>query len=322
MTGRRVFLINDTGVSGHPGCVTVMAVIRDNLEMRGLAITGRWPMGAEPQLGLSVSPALRQAEAIIVNGEGTLHNTPARPGARRLVHAIRRARAASAAPLFLINATLENLRPKDFDVLRQCDGVYLRDRKSCDYAVQHGVGAIFTPDLCFSAGHALRPRQESLLVTDSTMPRTTVLLRRFAASIAADYRPMQLSRLRSMMHWAVTPHRHERQASACFGAISAASGLFTGRFHAAVFALMAATPFLAVGSNTAKIHALLDDVLGDQARLITLDRLAGAAPDIPPFSPQEKVRIKAYRAAALRSGQAMFDHIAQAAALAAPRVAA
>lgn len=39
MRGRSTFLVNDTSVSGHPGCVTVMSVIKDSLEARGVIKT-------------------------------------------------------------------------------------------------------------------------------------------------------------------------------------------------------------------------------------------------------------------------------------------
>lgn len=318
---RSVFLVNDTSVSGHPGCVTVMAAIRDNLEMRGLSVSGRWPMGAEPHLGLSVSPALKQAAAIVVNGEGTIHNTETRPGARRLLHAIKRVRAASQAPIFLVNATIENLRPRDFAVLKLCERLFLRDRRSCQYAEANGLDASFAPDLCFTAPYTPHPREEHCVVTDSTMPETTAALRHWARAADARYLPMQPSRLSSMLHWAVTPRLHEKAASRYFGAISSAGSLVTGRFHAAVFALAGETPFLALGSNTSKVHSLLEDVLGADARLITPERLAAPVLDVPPLTPEEQRRIRAFRTEAMVRTRSMFDHIAQAAAVSARRAA-
>ena len=315
MNPRSVFLVNDTSVSGHPGCVTVMAVIRDNLEMRGLSIAGRWPMGAEPHLGLTASPALRQAAAVVVNGEGTIHNTASRPGARRLLQSIKRIRAATSAPVFLINATIENLRPRDFPVLNLCERIFLRDSPSCRYAAENGLQAQMTPDLCFSAAYRPQPRGEERLVTDSTLPDVTLQLRRWSGAADARFLPMQLSRLKSMFHWAVSPRLHEKAAERYFAAMSSAASVVTGRFHAAVFALLGETPFLALGSNTSKIQSLLDDVFGAQERVIGLDRLGRPGLEVPDFTAEEQARIRAYRASAILRTQAMFDHIAQAAAL-------
>lgn len=319
MKRRSVFLVNDTSVSGHPGCVTVMSVIRDNLEMRGLSVAGRWPMGAEPHLGLKLSPALRQADAIVVNGEGTIHNTLMRPGARRLLQAIKQARAVTSAPIFLVNATIENLRPRDFDVLKLCARIFLRDTASCRYAEANGLRPVLTPDLCFSAAYSPAQKLGQSLVTDSTLPEATASLRRWGRAADAEYLPMQLSRLRSMLGWAVTPRLHERAAARYFASVSAAASLLTGRFHAAVFSLMAHTPFLAIGSNTSKIQSLLDDVLGGHRRFIGLDHLNVPHLDIPEFSPEESSRIRHYRQSAMIKAQSMFDHIAQAAVLGSER---
>lgn len=315
MTGRSVFLVNDTSVSGHPGCVTVMSIIRDNLEMRGLSITGRWPLGVEPQMGLTLSPALRGANAVVINGEGTLHNTLSRPGARRLLQTIRQIRGVMRCPIFLVNATIENLRPGDFEVLKLCDRIYLRESVSCAYAAAHGLSAALTPDLCFSASPNLRPRDERIVVTDSTLYDTTSSLRRWGRSVHARYRPMQLSRIRSLLHWAIIPSQHEMAARRYLSSISGAAAVVTGRFHAAVFALLCETPFLTLGSNTSKIQSLLDDVLDGRQRLISPEQLNDPKLPVPDFTPEERRKIRAYRASAVKSVQSMFDHIAQAAAV-------
>jgi polysaccharide pyruvyl transferase WcaK-like protein len=315
MIGRSVFLVNDTSVSGHPGCVTVMSVIRDNLEMRGFSIAGRWPLGVEPQMGLTLNPALRCASAVIVNGEGTLHNTLTRPGARRLLQTLRQIRLVTRSPIFLINATIENLRPGDFEALKLCDRIFLRESVSCAYAAAHGLSAALTPDLCFSASLSGRPRDDRIVVTDSTLHETTSMLRLWGRRVHARYRPMQLSRLRSLLHWAIIPGQHELAARRYLAGISEAGAVVTGRFHAAVFALLCETPFLVLESNTSKIQSLLGDVLGDRQRLICPDQLNDPDLSVPDFTPDERRRIRAYRASAAQRAQSMFDHIAQAAAV-------
>ena len=315
MKRQSVFLVNDTSVSGHPGCVTVMSVIRDNFEMRGLSIAGRWPMGAEPHLGLSITPALRQADAVVVNGEGTIHNTHTRPGARRLLHSIKRALAATSAPLFLVNATIENLRPRDFEVLKLCERIFLRDRASCRYAEENGLDVVFTPDLCFSSSYRQQLKTNQHVVTDSTIPITSASLHRWSRTVNARFLPMQLSRIRSMFRWAVTPRLHEKAADLYFSLISNASSVVTGRFHGSVFAMIGETPFLALGSNTSKIQSLLDDVLGERSRFIGADQLDTPGLSVPAFSLEELSLVRAYRISAAALAQGMFDHIAQSAVL-------
>lgn len=321
MRGRSAFLVNDTSVSGHPGCVTVMSVIKDSLEARGITVSGRWPMGAEPQFGLELSPALRQAHVVVVNGEGTLHNTAARPGARRLLHAIKRIRGATSAPIFLINATIENLRSRDFSVLQHCERLFLRDTRSCRYAEANGLSAVIASDLCFSARLGPAMKGEGKVVTDSTLPEVSRLLRRQAIVYEATFLPMQRSRFKSMMRWTVTPGAHERSAIRYFSSIAAAQSVVTGRFHAAVFSLMSETPFLAVRSNTAKIESLLLEALGTPERLIQTGDLQRQTLLVPPLSNDEINRIRRYRRDAIARANKMFDHIAQSAAMMSRQIA-
>lgn len=64
-------------------------------------------------------------------------------------------------------------------------------------------------------------------------------------------------------------------------------GVLTGRFHTACFCLGLGVPVLAIGSNTAKIEALLNDAgLNPGKRMIRPEQLAGIT-DIPPFTDEE-----------------------------------
>ena len=119
----------------------------------------------------------------------------------------------------------------------------------------------------------------------------------------------------------MTPRLHEDRAARYRALVAAAESLVTGRFHAAVFALLAGTPFVAVASNTAKIQSLLMDATGDASRVISPAMLQQDQLAVRPFSAGELGLIRDYRTMAIRSARAMFDHIAQAAATPSARVA-
>ncbi len=309
MTRRTAFLLNDTSISGHPGCVTVMSVIRENLEKRGISIAGAWPVGLDKTLGFTLHAKAAAASAVIVNGEGTIHNTATRPGARRLLQSARHLRQLTPAPMFLINATIENLRAQDFGDLAMFSRIFVRDSRSRNYLRSHGLEAEVVPDLCLSARFGAAPRTDRVIMTDSVLPAASALLRKCSAAAGATFLPMRRPVVRSVVQWALDPASHKSSANRYFNAISSAKSVVTGRFHAAVFSLLAETPFLAVGSNTPKIQSFLFDALGDEKRMVTADFLRQGAITVPDLTAMELQRIRSYVASAHERAQDMFDVI-------------
>ena len=123
------FLISDTSVSGHPGCVTVMQVIRRELAARNVSVAGTWPVALDRKWGLDFLPSLARSSVVVVNGEGTIHHTARHWAGRQLIKIARRLKQRRATRVFLINATLEEVAPEDEIYLRDFDHVFVRESR-------------------------------------------------------------------------------------------------------------------------------------------------------------------------------------------------
>jgi hypothetical protein len=93
--------------------------------------------------------------------------------------------------------------------------------------------------------------------------------------------------------------------------IATAHSVITGRFHATLFCLLSATPFVAVASNTGKIEAVLEDVFGCTSRLVPAEAIAGLSRvHVPTFTAAEDSLRQTYLSAARTRIGRMFDVIA------------
>jgi hypothetical protein len=312
--GNSVFLLNDTSVTGHFGCIQVVETIRRNLAMRGIALSGRWPVAVDWRFAAAFHAGLRNASAFIVNGEGTIHHTRERPKGRQLLQFARTIKRRSGKPVFLINASFEALEPRDFDEMEFFDRIFVRDRRSQAYLAENGIASQWVPDLCLAAEPRIHPRQERIVCTDSAVRSLNPLLEKYSAVLQASFAPMRPGRCRSYWRYAFRD-RSELAATllSYHGTIAGARSVIAARFHAMIFCLVAGTPFLAVSSNTTKIEAVLEDVFGSSSRMFPVAQLASMSRlSIPPFTGREEEQRLRYLVTARTGIAQMFDDIAAA----------
>jgi polysaccharide pyruvyl transferase WcaK-like protein len=312
--GNSVFLLNDTSVTGHFGCIQVVEAIRRNLATRGIELSGHWPVGVDWRFAAAFHPGLRNASAFIVNGEGTIHHTRERPRGRLLLQFARTVKRRSDKPVFLINASCEALEPRDFDEMAFFDRIFVRDRQSQAYLAENGIASSWVPDLCLAAETQVYPRLDRIVCTDSVVRPLNPLLERSSAMLQATFAPMRPGRWRSYWHYAF-PDRAELATSSqsYYETIASARSVIAARFHAMIFCLLAGTPFLAVSSNTTKIESVLADVFGSSSRMIPVAQLANMSRlSIPAFTGCEEEQRLHYLVAARARINQMFDDIAAA----------
>lgn len=236
----------------------------------------------------SLARALAAADRIIINGEGTLHGLS--ENVRGLLYIAYAAAAHLGKPVQIIN---HSCYPEDAPTITDpvANALYRKVYGAIEYAafrehITHGLmiklgvqGALAFDSLPLTAKR-LRPNLPSpqgkrLVIAGSasadertaaafasyarwasTQGWTTVLLTGARAFPAADE-----NRFIQMLARHGLPAGTELAAAtsleAWMGEISRASLVATGRFHHSIAAFSLGRPFIAAGSNTAKVHALM-----------------------------------------------------------------
>ena len=71
---KSVVLLNDTSFENHHGCNIVVENIKRNLEKRNIKLLATNPIGKDWKKNKSFLNYLNQADGVVVNAEGTIHD--------------------------------------------------------------------------------------------------------------------------------------------------------------------------------------------------------------------------------------------------------
>jgi hypothetical protein len=257
-----IALFNDTAVVPHVGCQAVSDGHVRMLAAAGHRVTHRSFVGDEDQywggrrdragavqaiLRRSLRGVLERADAIVVNGEGTIHHQ-----AGRALLAVIEAAQSLGRPTFLVNAVIEGLDGYD-EVLGGLHDLTVRDGHSARFLAARGIRHRLVPDSCLAAAFDSVPLFDltgRTVVTDWHWAREADVGRTVQAVLRrADLRPFFLPLLHDghRTHWRRIP-----------ATLRQADLLVTARHHGIYMAALAGIPFVALPSNTHKIEGLLE----------------------------------------------------------------
>lgn len=298
MAKKNIVLMNHTDMQGHHfGCAKVMSAIKFHLHRRDVQIVGNIDGKLDWREDGRSLAIIAKADAIIINGEGSMHNGKKKAGWLMDVATHPATRNKETA---LINTLYSNNPPEWFTRLAAFDHIYARDSLSAT-TMSNGIGreVPYLGDLSMYAGLQPSPyKRDQLILGDSVLKSVTFELAKLSNSISSrqsvrlipvtismreinPYRPKLAQMLRKttvglrQMRLAKKYPKLEYLPSsdAYIDAIQRAFLSVTGRFHATTLAIATLTPFVTIGSNTVKTRTLLEDIgLGHQ-RLVDINEI-------------------------------------------------
>lgn len=259
----RVALFNDTGRYPHVGCRAVSSGHDRMLARAGLTVAYRsyyreWRDVAHRLrtrrvlAERSLRDRIAEVEAVIVNGEGTIHHR----GGRHLLAILRLAQALPRRT-YLVNAVLQDLDPSDLDVLRRLSGCTVRDMASSAYLQRLHIPHEVVFDALIEAAFVTRPAVNlagRIVVTDWHGSRhldVGAACMRLLSELGEEAVFYPLEDEARAAHWAHA-----------LADLRTARVIVTGRHHGVCLAALAGVPFVALGSNTWKIEGLLQRLPG------------------------------------------------------------
>ena len=256
----KIFLLNDTATVPHIGCQAVSDAHARMLGAAGHAVIDRAFIGElsafasrNDERGVAAVLAndvlrsrIESCDALVVNGEGTLHH-----GFGSEYFACLAAAQRLGKITLIVNAVFE-AHSGWSSTLSALDDFCVRDAESLRHAQSHGFNARLVPDSFLAAefgGDAIMDLRDQIVVTDWHPQRDAdvgITLRRLLDDVeGAAYYPLQHG-----------IHTHLwRSAPADW---AAASIIITARHHGIYLAARARRPFVAMPSNTRKIEGLIE----------------------------------------------------------------
>lgn len=292
MSLKAVFL-NDTSGHHHFGCFRVMRTIEDALKARGIEVTAKSLVRQDWQRDAGFLSALRAADLVVINGEGTLHHGSRH--AEKLLRIVRDPNRGNT-PIVILNALFQDNPPEWDQLLNEIALISVRDSRSFAELKDRYSGELHQT-LDFSLFEPFvnvgGTERTSLIIGDSVFSDVTEDLATLSDNSAADtFLPIvrtiksskpQLSPVRRMVREAVIfmhrnlfrlrhpKTRYCKSEYEYLQVLSKGKLHITGRFHSVCFSLLTKTPFLVLSSNSWKIEALIEDLGLSSARVMKFE---------------------------------------------------
>lgn len=326
---KKVVILNDTSSRGHHGCSRVMRVIKGKLKSNGFLITATSFAHTDWQTNTEFLARAAEADLIIVNGEGTLHD--GRDSASILLSITEH--PLIKGKLALINALWEN-NPKEWnDRLSRFDLISCRDSRSAS-EIEKGIGrkVDWLPDLSLAENIGKTGHRCDLIVGDSVRWKARRALANFANANRTTARvvptktlPFKLLQLPFIGRVAlqflyrvytgctdirVARFELAKDENQYLSYLSNAKLHVTGRFHGICLSVVTRTPFIAIAANGSKSQRLLHDIGLDPTRLVAPEQLL-EIPLSKDFSPEELRRIEVFLGKAQSDSDALFASLRQ-----------
>lgn len=230
----KIYFANDCRAY-HGGSWAVSEVIRSEIAAAGHSLL------VESDPARIEMDAISEADAIIVNGEGTLHHNKSRP--RHLLDILAEGQRRGKWTA-LINTSWQDMSNDHDDVLRRLDHFTVRETLSLrELDQKHGVTATLFPDLSLQYPITIPdlPKDDRTLITDLYAAEFGC----FVILNGGSRSKLPLLDMRKL-NWSDTLATVKRHPV-----------FVTGRFHGMMAALRARTPIVAFGGNTHKIAGVM-----------------------------------------------------------------
>lgn len=335
----KVAIFNDTSGNNHYGCAAVSYSLHRYLSDAGLTAAKYWPCAFDWRPNeKAIIKQLADVDAIIVNGEGTIHHNNLRPRVAYCTEIARFAAEVLGIPSYLINSSISDLDFKALDDIKRFSKIYVRESRSRHYLETNNIISIVVPDLSFGCLPSYVPHAErrGVLVTDSVFSDVSESLEALSREMKYEFSSMSygyaaskniLKRIYKKLRF---QYSQSARTSSCslrdfpgsifehqkwIQKLLTKDFVITGRFHTVTLCLLTETPFIAIPSNTSKIESLLIDVFGSTSRLLAAEDLYKAKlldildSRLRIFSKDEIRNIKSYVCQAENLASTMFRDI-------------
>lgn len=319
-------ILNDTSTRYHHGCARVVRLLRAGLKAQGITIIATSPARHEWEKDAAFLDAVKQADVIVINGEGTLHH--GKPAGEALLR-IATHPARGSTPVALINALYQDNPSEWAQYLKACDLISARDSESAAALTRASEKPVrWLPDLSLTAPADTPdlPRHGIIIGDSVKLAARKVLARaagrlphvRFIPTKTLRAKIWQSRLARSVLYRVyngffpvrIPPFLMPHDETGYLRELASAELHITGRFHAVCLSMLVEAPFLALSSNASKIERLLKDAGMDSSRIIDPQALQNP-PASAPFTADEIKAIRAFRQLAIAQADVLFADIAK-----------
>jgi polysaccharide pyruvyl transferase WcaK-like protein len=286
-----IAIINDTSKTSHYGCMLVMDNLLTLLGENKVEVVWTWAVSVDWRKHKNSIMKKPKVDAIIVNGEGTIHHSKDRNSAKSLAEFASFSKKTLKTPCYLINSTLYENDAEEYEKLKEYRAIYVRDRGSLQELEAHNLEGEYVPDLTFAKNKhqysEYLPTQDAVVI-DSVIKKDNPVLISFSEKNNIPFRSMIVARpsnakflrsprpyIKNIIKYLKQDRHYSTSISSYINYLRKYRLVVTGRYHTVTMCIKNKIPFVAIDSNTPKIRYLLADALGHTDRNIKITALDG-----------------------------------------------
>jgi len=332
-------IINDTSYKPHHGCETVVSNIIYLLHKRGIETIATNPVGVSWE-SKSFIHQMKNADIIIVNGEGTLHHAENR--VKDLAKIGKYAKETLSKPIVLLNTIYQDNGPEIGLYMKYFDLIFVRESYSQKELDAIGVVSQVVPDMTFYSTYDLTNKHiaSDIGVSDSVYSPVSKKLYKLAMNYHYRFLPaLSVPKINKFKYFSSffkifrfkiniwikmillklkIPLTYKQKRSLYFmehytdyiNTVADLKLFISGRFHSLCFALKTMTPFIAIRSNSHKIEGMLADIGIGYERILEFDDIEECElKKYTEWSDDESIKIHQYINEAPLKIEEMFDKI-------------
>jgi len=280
---KKVVLLNDTTYDNHYGCDLVVRSIEHLVTKHNGTLVAKIPFYTNWEKSKSTQNKIKKCDAVIVNGEGSLHS-----GNMYWLATISKFCKQHNKKVYLVNSIYQN-NPKYYqEYLALFDRISVRESYSHNELTKIGIHSTIVPDLSFyNHGQQSKAVQNKdldnhkIYFSDSTIESASEDLSllnsvgnilniryykffRFNLKTPAfeSIRANLLMNLKNLLCMKKRKSLSLRNEDLFIQKIVSSDLIISGRFHLICLAIKHQKAFIPYKTNTFKIKALLQDVFG------------------------------------------------------------
>ena len=190
MKTKKVAVFNYTGDSRHCGCQVSMINLEKKLNEIGINVAWRWPVGKDWRRDLDILTKQTEIDALLVNGEGSIHHSYHRDRPVYLSLLGKFARQTLNVPAFLINTTVFENEDVVYDNLKDFDGIFVRETFSQKILNSYGISSRVVPDLTFADPFLVNrsKKRKGVCGIDSVLPEISDTIQQLCSNNTWAYK--------------------------------------------------------------------------------------------------------------------------------------
>ena len=303
---KNILLVNDTSLICHHGCTLLMQSIYKFFNKKKFNIKNKIYL---EENCLDFLDNISDYDLILINGEGIIHGKKNSDmnKVNEILNFIKKIKSKHNLPIVIFNSTISSLKSYQIEALRLVDKIYVREKFSHIYLKNKKIKSTILPDLLSLLLIKNKKNDNHIVVTDSSIQKTTKKLLEYANFKNYKFIPILYNNYLRFLRFFIFKfilkikinflvnfflYLKNLYLKKILKVLAKSEFIITGRFHGVFICIALMKPFYTFQSDTYKIQGLME-MIGISHRIIDIKKINRLK--LSKFNKSEITKIKKFQ---------------------------